>query len=178
MIITLLFALLLGLIFLLISLPMAKDDTEKEDTTQVFANLIDTTDKKIASIAVKNALGEYELRVDEKDDKQVYVLEGLDESKTAQANASMLMDSLINLKPVQVLDDENLVLSMYGLNSTEAQLTVIFDNGEQTILMLGADAPFSQGSYVKVEGDPKVYIIEPGEKEIFLNEKSFYQKAE
>ena len=177
-IVALLFALLLGLVFLLISMPMAKNDTEKEDATQVFANLIDTTDKKISSIAVKNGLGEYELRVEEKDDKQVYVLEGLDESKTAQANASMLVDSLINLKPMQILDDENLDLSMYGLNSTEAQLTVTFDNDEQTILMLGADAPLSQGSYVKLESDPKVYLIEPGEKEIFLNEKSFYLEAE
>lgn len=176
--VALLFALLLGLVFLLISLPMAKDYTEKEDATQVFANLIDTTDKKISSIAVKNALGEYELRVEEKDDKQVFVLEGLDESKTAQANASMLVDSLINLKPVQVIDDENLDLSMYGLSSTGAQLTVTFYNGEQTTLMLGADAPLSQGSYVKLESDPKVYLIEQGEKEIFLNEKSFYLEVE
>lgn len=178
MIVALLIALFLGLVFLLISLPMAKDDAEKEDATQVFADLIDTRDKKISSIAVKNALGEYELRVDEKDDEQVYVLEGFDDSNTAQANASMLVDSLINLKPVQVIDDENLDLSMYGLSSTGAQLTVTFDNGEQTILMLGADAPFSQGSYVKLESDPKVYLIEPGEKEIFLNEKSFYLETE
>lgn len=177
-IVALLFALLLGLVFLLISMPMAKDDTEKEDATQVFANLIDTTDKKISKVAVKNALGEYEIRVDEKEDKRVYVLEGFDESKTEQGNASMLMESLINLKPTHILDDESLDLSMYGLNSSEAQLTVTFDKGEQTTLMLGADAPLSQGSYVKLESDPKVYLIEPGEKEIFLNEKSFYLEAE
>ena len=45
-IVTMLFALFLGLVFLLISLPMAKDDAEKEDATQVFANLIETTGKK------------------------------------------------------------------------------------------------------------------------------------
>lgn len=177
-IIALLFALLLGLVFLLVSLPMAKESSTNESTSQSFSSIIDTTDKKISKVAVKNALGEYEIRVDEKEDKQVCVLEGFDESKTAQSNASMLVDSLINLKPVQVIDDENLDLSMYGLSSTGAQLTVTFDNDEKTILMLGADAPLSQGSYVKLESDPKVYLIEPGEKEIFLNEKSFYLEAE
>ena len=177
-IVALLFALLLGLVFLLVSLPMAKESSTNESTSQNFSSIIDTTDKKISKVAVKNALGEYEIRVDEKEDKQVCVLEGFDEGKTAQANASMLMESLINLKPMQILDDESLDLSMYGLNSTEVQLTVTFDNGEKTTLMLGADAPLSQGSYVKINGDPKVYLIEPGEKEIFLNEKSFYLEAE
>lgn len=177
-IVSLLFALLLVLVFLLVSLPMAKDDSAKEETAQNFSSLIDTTDKKIVNIAVKNELGEYEVRIDEKDGKQVYTLDGLDANETAQSSASVLVESLTNLRPTQVIDEDDLDLSMYGLNSVEAQLTVSFDNGEKTILSLGADAPLSQGSYAKVEGDAKVYLIALGDKEIFLNEKSFYQEVE
>ncbi len=177
-IVSLLFALLLGLVLVLVSLPAAKDETPSDDAAQTFENLINTTDKKITNVAVKNALDAYELRVEEKDDKQVYILSGLDESKTSQSNSAALMESLINLRPTKIIDDENLDLSLYGLKEPESQLTVTFDNNEQLTLKLGDDAPLSQGVYVKVDGDPKVYLIAQLDKEIFLNEKNFYLETE
>ena len=180
-IISLLFALLLGLVLVLVALPAAKDDdTPTADSTSTFENLLNTDGKKIVKVSVKNALDEYDIKVEEKDDKQVYILSGLDEAKTAQSSAAVLVESLINLKPTKIISDETLDLSLYGLSEGErdTQLVITFDNDEKVTLYLGAEAPLSQGAYIKIEGDSKVYVISSRDTEIFLNEKSFYQEDE
>ena len=44
------------------------------------------------------------------------------------------------------------------------------------MLFLGDDAPLSKGAYMKISDDSKVYLISQADKEIFLNEQSFYQE--
>ena len=176
-IVSILFVLLLGLLFLLISMPAPEKSDSAQENTQTFENIINTTDKKIINVAVKNSQESYEIKSETREDKQIYVLSGLDESKTSQNNAGTLYDSIINLKPTQVI--ENIEdLANYGLSESSAQIVVTFEDDEKITLLLGDDAPLSKGAYAKLENDSKIYLIEQTDKEVFLNEKSFYQEQE
>ncbi len=173
-----LFALLLGLLFLLISMPAPEKDASLDMSSVSFENIVKVTeDKKIASVAVKNQKEDYEIKAESKDDKQVYAVAGWEEGKTSQSKAETLYDSLVNLKPTQKIDDAS-DLSAYGLDNPAAEVTVTFSNDEKLKLFLGSDAPLSKGAYVRVDGDEEVYLIDTTDKEIFLNEQEFYQEKE
>ncbi len=172
------FALLLGLLFFLISMPAPEKDVSLDTSSVSFENIVKVAeDKKIASVAVKNQREGYEIKAESKDDKQVYAVAGWEEGKTSQGKAEALYDSLINLKPTQKIDDTS-DLSAYGLDNPAAEVTVTFSNDEKMKLLLGSDAPLGKGAYVRVEGDEGVYLIDTTDKEIFLNEQEFYQEKE
>lgn len=169
-----LFALLLGLLFFLISMPAPEKDVSLDTSSVSFENIVKVSeDKKISSVAVKNQKEDYEIKAESKDDKQVYAVAGWEEGKTSQSKAEALYDSLINLKPTQKIDDAS-DLSGYGLDNPAAEVTVTFSNDEKMKLLLGSDAPLGKGAYVRVEGDEGVYLIDTADKEIFLNEQGFY----
>ncbi len=173
-----LFALLLGLLFLLISMPAPEKDASLDMSSVSFENIVKVTeDKKIASVAVKNQKEDYEIKAESRADKQVYAVDGWEEGKTSQSKAEALYDSLVNLKPTQKIDDAS-DLSAYGLDNPAAEVTVTFSNDEKLKLFLGSDAPLSKGAYVRVDGDEEVYLIDTTDKEIFLNEQEFYQEKE
>lgn len=173
-----LFALLLGLLFFLISMPAPEKNASLDTSSVSFENIVKLTeDKKIASVAVKNQKEGYEIKVESRADKQVYAVDGWEEGKTSQSKAEALYDSLINLKPTQKIDDAS-DLSAYGLDNPAAEVTVTFSNDEKMKLFLGSDAPLGKGAYVRVDGDEEVYLIDTTDKEIFLNEQEFYQEKE
>ncbi len=173
-----LFALLLGLLFFLISMPAPEKNASLDTSSVSFENIVKLTeDKKIASVAVKNQKEDYEIKAESKDDKQVYAVAGWEEGETSQSKAEALYDSLINLKPTQKIDDAS-DLSAYGLDNPAAEVTVTFSNDEKMKLLLGSDAPLGKGAYVRVDGDEEVYLIDTTDKEIFLNEQEFYQEKE
>lgn len=173
-----LFALLLGLLFFLISMPAPEKNASLDTSSVSFENIVKLTeDKKIASVAVKNQKEDYEIKAESKDDKQVYAVAGWEEGETSQSKAEALYDSLVNLKPTQKIDDAS-DLSAYGLDNPAAEVTVTFSNDEKLKLFLGSDAPLGKGAYVRVDGDEEVYLIDTTDKEIFLNEQEFYQEKE
>lgn len=177
-VVSIIFVLLLGLLFLLISMPAPEKNASLDISSVAFENIVKVTDdKKIANIVVKNQNGDYEIKVESVDDSQVYAVAGLEEGKTSQSKAEVLYDSLINLKPTQKIDDSK-DLSAYGLDAPAAEVTVTFSNNEKTTLFLGNDAPLGKGAYIRVEGDETVYLVDTTDKEIFLNEQGFYQKNE
>ena len=61
-IVSILLALLLGLLFLLISMPAPDKSTSTEETTPTFENIINATDRKIVNVAVKNSQESYEIK--------------------------------------------------------------------------------------------------------------------
>lgn len=172
-IISILLILLLVLLFFLISLPAAEKNDLLSEKTQTFDNIIDMSNGKIMTVSIKNLQDNYEFNIENKEDKNVYILSGFDENKTSQSNAATLYDSVVNLKPVEVIDNVE-DFSIYGLSESSINLTVTFDNDKKITLILGNDAPLDKGSYIKIINDPKVYLISKSDKEIFLNEKEFY----
>ena len=174
-IVSILLALLLGLLFLLISMPAPEKSASTEETTPTFENIINATDKKIVNVVVKNSKESYEIKSETRDDKQVYILSGQDESKTSQSNVGAMFDTLVNLQPTQIIEGSE-DLSTYGLTESNAELNITFENNEKITLFLGNDAPLSKGAYTKVSGDSKIYLISQTDKEIFLNERNFYQE--
>lgn len=177
-VVSIIFVLLLGLLFLLISMPAPGKNASLDTSSVAFENIVKVTDdKKIVNVAVKNQNGDYEIKVETMDDSQVYTVVGLEEGKTSQSKVEVLYDSLINLKPTQKIDDSK-DLSAYGLDVPAAEVIVAFSNNEKINLFLGNDAPLGKGAYIRVEGDENVYLIDTADKEIFLNEQGFYQKNE
>ena len=176
-IVTTLLVLLLVLLFFLISLPAPQKSSTSDENKIELENIIDTKDKKIVKISLKNSKEAYDISVEKKDNKSVYILSDNDESNTSQTNAKVLYDSLINLKPDQIIENAD-NLSVYGLEKPVASLTLTFDNNENVILLLGNDAPLYRGSYMKIDNDSKIFLINQADKEVFLNEKSFYQEKQ
>ena len=86
----------------------------------------------------------------------------------------IFMDTLKNMKPLQIVDETSEELSKYGLDHENASINIVFEDGTNMTLKLGNDAPLSQGAYMLSGIDGKVYLILESDKEIFLNTKEFY----
>ncbi len=178
-IVSVIFVLLLGVLFLLISLPSSSDENKsKNESVQTFDNIINTSDKKISNIAVQNLSGTYEIKIKTDGDKEVYTIPGQPEDKISQNLVKVLVEDIINLKPIQIVSEDDKDLSVYGLDKSKANIVITFDNGEEVKLIIGNDAPLSKGSYMMKENESKVYLISSTDKEMFFNDESFYIEKE
>jgi hypothetical protein len=78
----------------------------------------------------------------------------------ADADAvNMLAGSLATLNADRVIDENPSSLDTFGLSTPSEEVDVTLKGGKTTKLLLGADTPASTGTYVKLEGDPRVYTV-------------------
>lgn len=178
-IVSVIFVLLLGVLFLLISLPNSSDENKPEnENVQTFDSIVNMSDKKISSIVVQNSSGTYKVEVKTAEDKEVYTISGKPDDKVSQSLVKVLLEDIINLKPIQIVSEDDKDLSVYGLDKSEANIVITFDNGEEVKLIIGNDAPLSKGSYMMKENESKIYLISPTDKEMFFNDENFYIEKE
>lgn len=86
-----------------------------------------------------------------------------------QDAVSMITSNLAALNADRVIDEHPANLSDFGLANPAIEVDFTLKGGKTQKLLIGSDTPANTGTYVKLEGDPKVYTIP-----IFT--KSFFDK--
>ena len=74
-----------------------------------------------------------------------------------QDASSMLVSSIQTLTWDRVIDEHPTDLAQYGLDKPPLQIAVTLKSGKTTSVAWGSDTVAGTDSYVKIDGDPKVY---------------------
>lgn len=146
------------------------DDNIQQNNNSISLGI---SDKNIDFVNVKNQSDQYTVKVGRDEGKETYLI--LNENReVSQSMLEIFMDTLKNMKPLQIVDETSEELSKYGLDNENANIDIVFEDGTNMTLKLGDDAPLSQGAYMLSGKDRKIYLILESDKEIFLNTKEFY----
>jgi hypothetical protein len=86
-----------------------------------------------------------------------------------QDAVGMITSNLATLNADRLIDEHPANLSDFGLTNPAVEVDFTLKGGKGQKLLIGSDTPANTGTYVKLEGDPKVYTIP-----IFT--KSFFDK--
>jgi hypothetical protein len=86
-----------------------------------------------------------------------------------QDAVTMITGTLATLNADRLIDEHPTDLKEFGLTSPSVEVDFTLKGGKTQKLLIGSDTPAGTGTYVKLDGDPKVYTIP-----IFT--KSFFDK--
>src|SRR6202167_2232512 len=76
-----------------------------------------------------------------------------------QDAVSQLVASTANVSSDRVVEDKASNLSAYGLNSPALEVDITAKAGKVSKLKIGDDTPTNSGSYVMLDGDPRVFTV-------------------
>ncbi len=76
-----------------------------------------------------------------------------------QDAVTMLIGSVATLNGDRLIDEHPSNLNEFGLNTPSEEIDLTLKGGKTDKLLIGGDTPSASDSYVKLEGDPRVYTI-------------------
>ena len=76
-----------------------------------------------------------------------------------QSAASGMVSTLSSLSSERLVEDKADDLSQFGLSNPKLEVDVTGKNNSAHKLLIGDDTPTNSGSYVKLDGDPRVFTI-------------------
>lgn len=169
-------ALLIGILFFVLSLPAdKKSDTSISEPSYSAEPFLKNSLDNISSVLIENNSGTFEIEVSTQGDNKTYNIPNLESSKTAsQSSLEMFINQLINISPAQTVETDANNLKKYGLEPETSKITVKFKDNTNKIFKLGNQAPLSIGTYLRFNNEKTVYLISIPDAEIFLNSKDFY----
>lgn len=165
--------LLIGAIVALTVLGKDDEAQEAEDTTaatETLSRLLYEKDSSIISdIHVKNETGEYDIV--KYDDSSWFVKDfiGVPHSTVAIQD---ILSAASSLTADQTASDNAEDLSVYGLASPRADVTITFDDSSKTVkeILVGSDSPSAGLTYVCFKGENTVYAVDTSDIDCYLNE--------
>lgn len=151
------------------------EDQEPEETsvtqTETLSRLLyDKDPSKIENIHIKNESGEYDIKKYAEDSWFVEEFAGLHHSTVAVKEA---LDGAATITSQQVASENAEDMSVYGLDSPRAQVTVDFGD-DKKIVNIGADAPTAGLVYVSLGDEKNVHAVNTSEVDCFLEDRFYY----
>lgn len=154
-------ALLLGLLFLL----PEDDDDSSSDTSDETINLIDktkadddeTVDDPIKKIAIKLQAEEYEIVPG--DDDQL-VVAGYEDLPVNTTEIDSLVRSLSNVDANRKVADNSDNQKDFGLDKPRSIATVTYHDDSVVVFELGNEAAGDAGSYLRIQSDGPIYLVD------------------
>ncbi len=70
-----------------------------------------------------------------------------------------LLSAVANVSADKVVEEKPADLAVFGLKQPSSVVTITLKDGKTRTLKLGDDAPVGGGSYVQVDGDPRVFTL-------------------
>lgn len=148
--------------------------TEKETLSRL---LYDKDPSQITNIHVLNETGEYDIV--KYSDSSWFVKDfiGVPHS-TAAIND--ILEEAATLTSQQVASQSAEDLSVYGLDSPRAEVTISFEDSSNTVkeICIGSDSPSSGLTYLCIKGEDTVYAVNTSEIDSYLDDRfSFIAKT-
>lgn len=128
----------------------AVDTTEEQEIS-----IIDSAQDKVSSLEFHNEGGSYKLVKKDNSWTMEPEMEFLLDSSLVDAAAGDFADLNAN----KVVEEKAADLGKYGLDKPTASVRVGFEDGTFKEAEIGAVTPTSDGAYVKLKGESKVYVV-------------------
>ena len=160
------------LIFLKVTAPEEEIEEAAEETVST-SLLYDKNPYDISLLTIENEHGTYQVeRVGEGDNAGFTIME-LSSLPLGGDNFTALIEKAATLTAQQTVVENADDLSIYGLDTPSAKVTVNFTDSSNTVktLIVGNLAPDGNKRYLMVEGDSKVYTVYNNAVSCFLNDK-------
>jgi hypothetical protein len=168
---------LLALLFCSKLLPEKEKPANKQSSqTNPTINLVSLNRNDMVSIHIKNEKSDFQIESTKEENGFVYKISNLETEGTLSVDSiEHLFSDLANFNAVRVAVENSENLKAYGLDSPKAQITINHpEDKPATVLKLGADAPLSNGVYVQLEGDEKVYLVASNDAKGFSSKPEDY----
>ena len=152
-----------GKIFWLKILPKQKNtvSTPKEEEPEIEAVSVDS--KKISHVTVTNKSGAFNLywKLDTQAaeaDTRIWCVEGLDSSVTSSAAIGYVAANAGSIYASRIIEGRN--EADCGFNKPQAKIDVVLSDGEgEYTVTIGSASADKTGTYLKVSGDDKIYLV-------------------
>lgn len=172
---------ILGVIsFLLISKP--KNEIVNVSSTEninVPSPLISKKLEEVSSINLKNSNKDITIYINTENESEKYSIPLLKNKKLSQKNIDDFTRDILNLSPIQIVNDKTEDLSQYGLGKNDNPIITITDKNNKTkTFELGSSAPLAMGNYLKASDDSKIYLISPFNSELFNHDENYFTEVE
>lgn len=148
-----LLAALSGLLYWSNKKKKAEENKPLTDTIKIFS--FDSGD--IRKVEIKRKDGE--LVVLEKNKDGQWAIVAPKPYRADQDVVSSLVSTLATLNADKTVDEKPANLADFGLLDPSLQVTLTLKDGKTAKLLVGDETPTGSGSFVRAEGDPKVYTI-------------------
>lgn len=131
-----------------------KDDTA---STEAPPKILSLAEGDITAVEITRPEGE-SVRLD-RDAGGVWRITAPQPLPTDKDAVSSFLSSAASITADKVIEEKPADLSAFGLARPRAQVTLSLGNGRKRVVKLGDDAPVGGGSFVQVDGDPRVFLL-------------------
>ena len=161
-------ALLVSILILLISMPNSEiTDTSTSESVSVPEAFISKKIEDISKIQIKSLENEVNIVVNKNESNIEFTIPELASKNVSKKNVEDFVKEVLNMSPIQVVQENVNDLSTYGLNGDTPSISVFDNSSGKVVLKLGAKAPLSMGNYLKINDERKVDLISPFYAELF-----------
>lgn len=139
--------------------------------------LIGKSIEEVQSVRIKTSADDFTITRERNDGGFVYKISDVDDGKELDtAFVEKTVRDIAGLSSVSVVDEYTDNLPQYGFDSPQAEVTVVFTNGDSKIVKFGAFAPLGKSVYVRLSDEKKVYLVASGSAYFINNAKENYTK--
>ena len=119
--------------------------------------ILTLTDTEVTKIALKKK--DAEPIVLEKNASGKWELTSPKNYRADQDVAGQLANALSNVTADKLIEDKATDLASFGLQPPSEEIDIFTKNGKNKVLRVGDDAPANAGTYVTLDGDPRLFTI-------------------
>lgn len=149
--------LLLSGLLIFFTLNPKKDDLQIDEIVDDESVLLwDYTEDMFTEIHVENEKGFFDIIPDGNGGFEIPELTKLPENTLAYNS----VNSLSELTAFKVIDENPNDIGQYGLEKPKAKIEMAFSDGTEKIILIGDNAAKVAHSYIKIDGEDAVYIID------------------
>ena len=163
-----------------------KIDSQKDKDGNIIIagveELIDHVPADIRSVKVTNEEGSFELlsetpteKSTDSDGKETvttsetkYTLKGYEDAPLASGMPDAVANDAAAVTTTNIVDITGKNPQDYGLDKPRSTVKVTFTNNNERTITVGNDAPDNQGTYIMVDGDKAIYLVDSESVDSFL----------
>jgi len=161
------------LVGVVLFLTLSQPSQEEESSPSVAALSYPLWNKltgDIETISVDNELTNYVIQRLDEETLEVAGFEGLPRYELAYSSVT----NIASVTAVELVEEEPADYSQYGLQPALTTITVTFADGDTKTLLVGREAPASTQTYVQVEGEPEIYLVNNSTINTYMRDRTHF----
>lgn len=149
---------------------ITSEETSVTESSEQSRLIYDKDPSEISNIHIKNSTGEYDIV--KYSDSAWFVKDFIGVPHSTSAINSVL-ESAATVTSQRVAAENAEDMSIYGLESPSAEVTVTFNDSSNTVkeLLIGSESPAAGLSYICFNGENTVYAVNTSEVKSFLSDR-------
>ncbi|MDR3179203.1 MAG: DUF4340 domain-containing protein [Oscillospiraceae bacterium] len=155
-------------------------DTVSSQSTSISSVPLTKNDAKdIFEIDIKNELFNFKIKAKSEDEDTDFEIEELEKNggKVSKDLVKRLFKNFSNFSAIKIVSENSDDLQQYGLDNLEkvrVSTIVKYRDSKEKVFCLGKETVFGDGFFLKIDSDPKVYVISKVDSAMLLSRPESY----